>query len=731
MPGKQGENLRPIQEEGFLSMAEVAIGTLVISLLLVTAVLTLRVTERGTVSDKKRQDALDLAKGKAEDMKSYLGGETWGNMIIDQRFPPTQTPMVTSYNAYSPQTITMGKNQYILKPEVRYVYSDATSLLQYVPTPGTAATPEYGDMVRIRVDAYYGPVSEWVPLPTAEAVSNTANRMVYTNLLTNKIFDVSSTNSINGHVYGGSNPCPGFNPEPVGIGGVVVGIFEGAEQIQTAITDSSGFFQFQSVPVGTYYIEIVSEPGYDPINGFSCNYPEPVTISSTQGVTDIWLGSTPIQVWNYYGVVAYAPGVPQPLTPTPVIVSPTPTIVPVPNAIVFSNDGNSLPVTASSSGAYTITGVRSTPVAGHSYDRIQANVASPTPVMAENFNCTNCPPPGTVFQSFSIGSATFVGPITLFVNSAIANTMPVTFVILDNDGPAVIPSAFYPITLKVADGSASPPAVTLTSPSTSVTLNVQMGAPFVTVNLKNNASTIGFTTFSQAINVDASVTMPVTLDNFEVGSCAGTVAGMGASFDYTQFKVLAQDTNGQYTYQIPVSYDGASTFGTFNYTSFRTPNISPYNRVPVYTFSINSGGNYSSTQEDQAVSWDGAVTLASPLELTALNVYMAVTVTQKGTAYPYGSWVSAQMWPSGTAPSAPPTTGLGNGFATNFYYSGLTKGDGTCQIQVELDKGGATTYTVTAQIVDPTSYAVTQQAQTLTVPVTASYAYPQGVSFNF
>ena len=340
------------------------------------------------------------------------------------------------------------------------------------------------------------------------------------------------------------------------------------------------------------------------------------------------------------------------------------------------------------------------------------------------------------FAPSARGNPTFIGPITLFVNSPITNTMPVTFVVLDNDGlsgAGVMNAAFYPITVKVADTSASPPSTIFAvgSGASTAILNVQMGAPFVNVFVGGTPTPQAYTTFQNAINVDASVDAPVTLVNYEVGSCAGTVAGMGASFDYTQFKVNAQDTTGQYNYSIPVSYDGASTFGTFNYTTFRTPDFAPYNREPVYTFSINSGGNFSSTSQTQVVTWDKAVTLPEPLFVTDLNVYMSVTVTQKNIPYAYGSWISAQMWPSGVAPSAPPTTGMGSGYSVNQYFSGLTKGDGTALIQVQLDGGAATKYTITAQIVDPNSYAVTQQSQVITMPVTATYAYPMGVSFGF
>jgi hypothetical protein len=257
-----------------------------------------------------------------------------------------------------------------------------------------------------------------------------------------------------------------------------------------------------------------------------------------------------------------------------------------------------------------------------------------------------------------------------------------------------------------------------------------MGAPNVSVNLANNVNPPGYVVFNSAMNIDSSVTSPVTLTNYAVGSCAGTIAGMGASFNYGQFQVTAQDSNGQFNYQIPVSYDGASTFGTFNYTSFRTPLVAPYNGAAIYNFSINTGGTYSSTNEIQSAIWDKAATLTNALELTLLNVYMSVTVTQNSVPYPDGAWVSAQMWPSGNAPGSLPAT-LGTGYSGGPYFSAITKGDGTALLQVQMDGGAPTTYTVTAQIVNPSSYAVTSKATTITVSKSDAYSSPYGLSFGF
>jgi len=108
-----------LSQEGLLTFAEIAVGSLIIALLLVVGVVTLRVTEKGTVAQKKSQQALNLAKAKAEELKSFMGSQNWDRMKVDVRFPATQTPAVNSYNSYAPTTVTLGKNTFIMDPDVR------------------------------------------------------------------------------------------------------------------------------------------------------------------------------------------------------------------------------------------------------------------------------------------------------------------------------------------------------------------------------------------------------------------------------------------------------------------------------------------------------------------------------------------------------------------------------------------------------------------------------------
>jgi hypothetical protein len=707
-------------EKGMLSIVELMIGTLIIALLLLVAVSTLRITERGTVSQKKREQALNLAKARTEELKSYLSSQKWNNMKVDVRFPPTQTPAVGSYNAYEAATVTLGKQRFIVKPEVRYVFSDATNRLHYMPTPGDAVTDEIGNLLRIRVDAYYGDPATWRAIPTVEAGNlPLSDRVVYTNLLANRTINVGALGQIWGYVFEGCSPT-------LPVDNVEIGLYQGAVQMYRALTDSTGYYFFNEVAAGAYNIQITSSPGYS--SQGPCNFTNPVTLTAGNNLTNQQMGVTLIPNWNYFGVVVKStpvitPVIPPAHTPTPNMTA-TPVIFTVPGAVVFADDGNSSPTTASASGAYTILNVRSTPVAGHTYDTIEADDL-PTTQMGQNYNWGHW-----MYPHFHMGAATYIGPITIYVNSSMTNTLPVTFIVLDEESHTL--SGNYPMTLLVADGSVSPPVATINLPNFAVTMNVHPGNPFVTVRLNNNTSPPSWLTFNQSLALDATTAQPVTLMNYAVGGMAGTVCGMGASFNYSQFNIMAQDDQNQFTYKIPVSYDGSATFGTFNYQFLRTPLQAPYGGDLFYSFMAVGSGEYTSTVERKDARRGQARVLDDPIRVSPLNVYAAVTVKTGGQPYAHGSWVSAQMVPPGSTPvPSPPTAGMGNGFTVSYYFSTVTKGDGTGLVQVQLAGGQATTYIFSAQIVNPDSFAASTMSQTFTVDKTNTFTSPKGVSFSF
>jgi hypothetical protein len=252
----------------------------------------------------------------------------------------------------------------------------------------------------------------------------------------------------------------------------------------------------------------------------------------------------------------------------------------------------------------------------------------------------------------------------------------------------------------------------------------------VTVNLRNNSAPPAWLNFNQTMTLDASTAQPITLLNYAIGSMAGTVAGMGASFNYAQFKINVTDADNQYTYSVPVSYDGAATYGTFNFPYFRTPLSN--SGVLSYNFSANGGGDYTSTMVTDDVHQGQSRQLSDLILVSLLNVYAAVTVTKSGQPYAAGAWISAQMVPSGTTPpSGPPTTGMGNGYTVSNYFSTVTKGDGTSTVQCQLSGGVPTTYVFSAQIVDTTTFATSTKSTTITMPTNATFANPKGVSFGF
>jgi hypothetical protein len=361
-------------------------------------------------------------------------------------------------------------------------------------------------------------------------------------------------------------------------------------------------------------------------------------------------------------------------------------------------------------------------VGTHPYDTIEADSWAMT-MLGKSYNTVSNIPAG----SFVSVGVQYLGPITLFVNAAITNIQPVTFRCLDELG-GTLSGTYDPVTLKATDGSASPPVTIFNSPGPA-TLWVNQGAPIISVTLPHNTSPPAWTTFNQSVAVDATLNHPLTLLNFAVGSAAGTVQGLG-SFDYTLFTVRAYDTQGQYTYNIPVVWDGSATFGTFAFDNMRTPMQSGVSASLPYNFYADGGGDYSSTYQQSPVNQGVTTVVGAPLLVTPLNVYANVTVNWNGVPYPYGSWVSAQYNQAGPL-SAPPTTGMGNGYSVINYFSTVTKGDGTGQVQVQLVKGAATTYTYFAQIVDPSTYALSTKAVTVTMSTADNFASPHPVTFTF
>ncbi len=716
-PQSSSVSRRPssLSEKGMVSLTEAMIASLIVALLLGAGVYALRITERGTISQKKREQAYNLAKSKTEEIKAYINAQNWNQIQADVRFPPAATPAITPYLSYAPTTIQEGNNKFILSPTVRYVYSDATSQLVYVPTPGTVSTPETGNIVKVSVAGYYGDLSAFEPLPTVEAGNLQKSQIVYSNFVSNKFIYAGSPGQISGHIY---INC--VSTAPVTSSSVEVGLYDGVQKIKSALTDSTGYYQFNDVQEGIYSIQLVSSPGY--YDGGPCTFTSPVTIQPGTNLSGEDVNAIPLPVWNYYGKVVYtSPVTVKPVPPTSPTPTPNPTPMttnPVNSPIVFADDTNSSAVTASPSGAYTITQVRSTPIAGHNFDTIEAD-DDPTTQSGKNYNVGS-----SMYGSYVSLGQTWIGPITVYINAGVTNRQPVTFLSL-NELYATMPVANSPMTLSVADSSPVPPATIFSSPVSSVPLNVHPGVPQVTLKLTGNTSPPSFINFDQQVNIDAGVTTPLTLVNFAVGTAAGTIAGAGASFDYAQFYVTAQDDQGQYVYNIPVSYNGSATFGTFKYTYLRTPLVAGGDLV--YTFSAGGNPNYTSTSSQKTISQGVSQNLDEVIFVSPLNVYMAVTVTNNGAPYPYGSWVSAIV---GSA-AAPPTTGMGNGFGISNYYSTLTQGTGTGSIQVQLTAAANTTFTVFSQIVDPTTYALSTKAVTVTMTSAHTFASPKGISFAF
>src|SRR5258708_18957389 len=66
-----------LSEKGMVSLTEAMIASLIVALLLGAGVYALRITERGTISQKRREQAYNLAKSKTEEIKAYINAQNW------------------------------------------------------------------------------------------------------------------------------------------------------------------------------------------------------------------------------------------------------------------------------------------------------------------------------------------------------------------------------------------------------------------------------------------------------------------------------------------------------------------------------------------------------------------------------------------------------------------------------------------------------------------------------
>ncbi len=710
IPPRKKRWIRRDGQEGMLTFAELAIASVIVSLLMLVAVSTMKITERGTLEQKRRQQALSMAKERAESVKNSIYTGDWNNVKVDQRFPPV-TPADTPYNNYPPVTLRAENSRFIIDTEVRYVKADSGTTLVYVPTPETDATPETGDLLRIRTDVFYGKPAEWVPLPTLEARGESPRqRGIYSNLVNRRRADPTGTDIISGAV----SVYTAMGMPISRAVSVEVAAYEGSNKIASSVTDSNGIFQLTDLPPGIFILSVTSAPGYSIplLANQPLNFSNPVTIPA-QAAGSKFLKVNPLVVTGIVGSVFYStPAITPSVTPMPV-----PTFVlPAAGVVVSADDGNSDPVTTWASGGFAIFNVRRTP--------------EPDPAATYTVRA---------FDGANYGTGYFnpaaPAPVTLFICQPVTTNMSVTLSVLDEKG-MLLNASYYPITIDIQDDTATDKKYTLqniNTPSIPAGISYGSGGFKASVSMKD-APPPDFQNFKDYVGVDPTVTpvLPVTFVSYAVGTAAGKLYGLG-NFAYDSgFQVVASDVSGTFpSVDIPVTHTSGMTYGGFRWETLRIGEVGANVKSRQWTFSIKSNtGEFSSNQLTTWVVHGQAVTLPDPgLLVTPRFAHMSVVVRRSGVAYTMGAFIAAIAGAGVTLPG-----GLGSGYAVSNYFSTATDGSGVADLKVALVNPYPTPsiYTVHARIVDPVTAAPLTLSQGATLnsshdaghPLTLTYSFP-------
>lgn len=704
--GKAGRD----DQRGMLTFVELAVASVIVSLLMLTAVSVMKITNTGTLQQKRRQQAQNMAKEKAEEIKNTIYTGNWNNVLVDERFPMGQT-VASPYNSYPPTTIYLENTRFVLDPEVRYVDATNPTTIRYIPTPASAETPEWGDMLRIRVDAYYGKTDEWVPLPTLEAGQRPLrNREVYTNLVNRRRADTAGTELIQGAVSLYSTAGV-----PLGVArNVEVSAYDGANKIKTAITDNNGIYQLADLPPGRFTVLVDTAPGYQlpPPANQPLNFTNPVTLPA-QSLGPKFLKVNPLSAINIPGIVVYTtPAVTPSVTPLPVFVA----TIPVSQAVVYATDGNSRPTTAIA-GWFDIVNAKRTP---------EPNPVATYTVFAYDGQ----------FSGRGYFDPAAPQPVTIYMNEPVTNNIPVTFRVVEDTGN-LLANLFYPITLTIDDDTLTDKVIVATSQSSwggvlPATIACASGGANMVVRINdplwpNYQNTSGFITVDSA----AATTAPLTLRSYAVGTACGKIYGLGNTDDYTQFQVVASDVSGTYpSVDIPVTHTAGATFGGFRWGYLRIGDVGPGVKSRNYNFEIrSSSGDYNSTNATAYVIHGRSVTLPEPgLLLVPRRAYLYVNVRKGGSAYGQGAFVGAIAGASQPLPA-----GMGLGYSSSNLYTTATSGQGTALLRVALVNTypTPTTYTVHTRIIDPVTGLPVTQATTAAVSTVHSASSPLTLNVNF
>jgi hypothetical protein len=679
-----------------LTFMEVSVGAAIVALLILVAITVFRVTEKGTIQQKKLLQSQNLAKEKVEEIKSYINSTNWESVRVDSRFP-AGTPSPTPYANYPPVTIRVENSEYIVDPEVRYVREDVASQ-QIVPvnTPGTVETPEYSDMLRLRTDVYFGPKNEFVPVPTLEAAGpnySRRNRVVVENIVSRKTAQAEGTGIVNGIVQ--LNNCGVGSPVPP-TSAVEVAAYRGNQKLAfTQASTINGAFQFDALPEGPVSIAVASSQAVT-WAGYCGTHPVTVDATTPRYVV-IRVSPLPVRNITGYAFTLNPLWTPNPMSPS---VTPVVTLVPATNVQVSVDDGISRPVNTGAGNFFLVPNVRSTPV------------PVPTWYTVSGQN-TQFSGKGYYQQDGQ--------PVTILLYDSVL-TQAVTVLFHDVFGNNV-PAAYFPVTCLVTHGGA-PVTVAMPTYTNSFWVTVNAGPVTFRFTYKDPGPILAYLPYTGTGVVTMGQADHIYLYGIQpVGTGAGTIMGLG-NFPYEQFRLVAEHVYDVADVpNIPVSHTAGATFGTFWFNSFPATIGAPWQ----YTLRLDTdqGTDYATDQPLISINQDMATTLVSQMYVRRKNAYVLVRVSKGGGPYPYGALVQCAEGAGVTVPDV-----LGAGSPAQRYFSTTTTGSGQSLFPVQL-YSDPVTYAMKVRIVDPATLQMSVTEFSRAVSATHTYESPLTVTVNF
>jgi len=642
---------RPAGKNAAFAFIEVAMASMVISLLVLSFIYVLQLTQKGTLSTKWRNQAMQVARDQMELIKSDIVAMPWEEIGVDT-FP--------DYDYYQPVTVKMARGNivYIADATVRFVdlegydneagqddplfvppYPAVTPTafphpggyrfadpnpntynahhIVYVPTPvGVPGAAQISDVVLIRVDVYWKESR-----PRKVDITEPSHRYEgYQNIHLENLVSNRKINPPSGNLYVTVEQIGGGNPPIGGANVYLIDVVTG-EEVDLQKSEASGDVTFEDVPAGFYsvisknnesiqYGDDLDGPTGEPVGGYEVLAEQTVGGGDTLRLPLLSGGDVEGRVWARVQQADL-----------------TFLIEPVSFATVSTTDQLSDPVVTDANGYFKFDGANQVQLGTWNfwaviYDGTRwFETENPPDLSApQTLNGVKNNPALVLTVLVSGMPDKDDTPVSIMMNDEYNKTF-YNMDVRDPDGNCLpFPNAF-PVTIQVNDGAPLEEGKNLviqTGPGCDFTMELVTGTHFTQVFINDvDGAPKDWKAFEGDIDYTGNPGDTITIANGvapglfplqqPVATIGGTVGGLGG-FDYSEFQVgLYDPSNWDLLYSFPVDSDG--TIGHDEIPA-QVSAITEYHVrliiAPEYTVVADPGpGNYfPSIQFDQGVLFD-------------------------------------------------------------------------------------------------------------------------------